>query len=76
VADGGASVAGEIWSLPASGFGTFVAALPAPMTIGRVTLADGSSVSGFLCEPIATEGAENISAHGGWLAWQRSRAGA
>ncbi|KQM59654.1 allophanate hydrolase [Agreia sp. Leaf210] len=76
VAGGGASVAGEIWSLPASGFGTFVAALPAPMTIGRVTLADGSSVSGFLCEPIATEGAENISAHGGWLAWQRSRAGA
>jgi len=76
VAGGGASVAGEIWSLPASGFGTFVAALPAPMTIGRVTLADGSSVSGFLCEPVATEGAENISAHGGWLAWQRSRAGA
>ncbi|SMG24232.1 allophanate hydrolase [Agreia pratensis] len=73
VAGDGASVAGEIWSLPASGFGTFVAALPAPMTIGRVTLADGDSVSGFLCEPIATEGAENISAHGGWLAWQRSR---
>jgi allophanate hydrolase len=43
------------------------------MTIGRVTLADGDSVSGFLCEPIATEGAENISAYGGWLAWQRSR---
>ena len=74
VAGGGASVAGEIWTLPASGFGTFVAALPAPMTIGQVRLADGGSVSGFLCEPVATEGAENISAHGGWLAWQRSRA--
>ncbi|PPF65052.1 allophanate hydrolase [Clavibacter michiganensis] len=74
VAGGGASVAGEIWSLPASGFGTFVAALPAPMTIGQVRLADGGSVSGFLCEPVATEGAENISAHGGWVAWQRSRA--
>jgi allophanate hydrolase len=74
VAADGASVVGEIWSLPASGFGTFVAALPAPMTIGRVALADGISVSGFLCEPIATEGAENISAHGGWLAWQRARA--
>jgi allophanate hydrolase len=73
VATDGASVAGEIWSLPASGFGTFVAALPSPMTIGRVTLDDGSSVSGFLCEPIATVGAENISRHGGWLAWQRSR---
>jgi len=71
VADGGVAVAGEIWSLPAAGFGGFVAGLPAPMTIGRVTLSDGGSVPGFLCEPIATVGAENISGFGGWLAWQR-----
>jgi len=70
----GASIAGEIWSLPAAGFGTFVASLPSPMTIGQVTLADGGAVSGFLCEPIATVGAENISGHGGWLAWRRAQA--
>ena len=67
---GGTSIAGELWSLPAAGFGIFVAALPAPMTIGRVTLTDGRSVSGFLCEPVATEGAHNISEYGGWLAWR------
>ena len=67
--DGGAIV-GELWSLPASGFGVFVAALPSPMTIGRVSLADGRSVPGFLCEAVATRGAENISKHGGWVAWR------
>ncbi|AWB95284.1 allophanate hydrolase [Agromyces badenianii] len=74
VATGGAAVTGEVWSLPAAGFGSFVASLPAPMTIGRVSLDDGQAVPGFLCEPVATEGAENISRYGGWLAWQRARA--
>ncbi|HWU46748.1 MAG TPA: allophanate hydrolase [Humibacter sp.] len=68
----GVSIRGELWSLPAAGFGRFVAELPAPMTIGSVSLADGRSVSGFLCEEVATVGAEDISAHGGWLAWQQA----
>jgi allophanate hydrolase len=72
VATGGTAIAGEVWSLPAAGFGRFVAALPSPMTIGRVTLDDGESVSGFLCEPVATIGTADISDHGGWLAWQRA----
>jgi allophanate hydrolase len=63
---GGASVAGELWSLPAAGFGTFVASLPQPMAIGSVALADGTSVPGFLCEPAALAGAKDITAHGGW----------
>lgn len=72
VTDGGAAVAGEIWSLPAAGFGAFVDSLPSPMTIGSVELGDGRVVSGFLCEPFAVEGAQNISEYGGWLAWRRS----
>lgn len=67
---GGSAVAGEVWSLPAAGFGSFVASLPSPMTIGRVSLDDGQTVPGFLCEPVATLGAEDISRFGGWLAWQ------
>jgi len=70
VGGGGAGIRGEVWTLPAAGFGRFVAALPQPMTIGQVLLSDGSSVAGFLCEPIASEGAEDISAFGGWLAWR------
>ena len=38
VEDAGASIAGEVWRLPAAGFAAFVAALPAPMAIGTVEL--------------------------------------
>jgi allophanate hydrolase len=64
----GSSVQGEVWRLPASGFGAFVAALPQPMTIGAVTLDDGRVVRSFLAEPAALEGAREITAHGSWLA--------
>jgi allophanate hydrolase len=53
----------------AAAFGTFVAALPAPMGIGKVTLADGSVHPGFLCEVQALEGAKDITAFGGWRAY-------
>ncbi|MEJ3405193.1 allophanate hydrolase [Rathayibacter sp. YIM 133350] len=69
VEDGGVAMQGELWALPAAGFGAFVAALPSPMAIGKVTLDDGRAVSGFLVEPIATDGAPDISRFGGWRAW-------
>jgi allophanate hydrolase len=64
--EGGHSIRGELWRLPAAGFGAFVAGVPAPMTIGQVNLVDGSSVSGFLAEPAALEHAPDISHFGGW----------
>ncbi|ROP58540.1 allophanate hydrolase [Curtobacterium sp. ZW137] len=67
VASGGASLVGERWALPRAGFATFVAGLAAPMTIGRVELDDGSDVLGFLCEPRALDGAEDVTAAGDWL---------
>jgi allophanate hydrolase len=66
-ADGG-PVLGEVWRMPPAGLATLLAALPAPMALGRVALEDGSEVVGFLCEPIATEGARDITALGGWRA--------
>ena len=62
----GVSVDGEVWRLPADGFGTFVAAIPPPMVIGTVALADGTEVSGFLVEPFAIAQAPDISHFGGW----------
>jgi allophanate hydrolase len=62
----GVSIETEIWSLSERAFGSFVAAVPPPMTIGNVRLKDGRRVKGFLCEEFATHGAEPISAHGGW----------
>ncbi|MEU9479502.1 allophanate hydrolase [Streptomyces sp. NPDC048191] len=70
--DVGMGIEGEIWRLPASGFGAFTAAVPAPMTIGTVELADGRQVSGFLVEPYAVEGAPDITRFGGWRAYTAS----
>jgi allophanate hydrolase len=59
----------EVYTLGPAGFGTFVAAVPPPLTIGSVELEDGSWVKGFLCEPDALSGAPDITASGSWRAW-------
>ncbi|MBR0852717.1 allophanate hydrolase [Bradyrhizobium diazoefficiens] len=65
-AGAGASIALEIWSLSPSAFGRFVNAIPAPMAIGTIRLADGRSVKGFLVEPEVLREARDITAYGGW----------
>lgn len=65
----GASIAGELWRLPAAGFARFMTGLAVPMAIGRVRLDDGRDVLGFLCEPAAVPGAADITSYGGWRAW-------
>ncbi|MGW5876925.1 allophanate hydrolase [Nocardiopsis terrae] len=69
---GGSALRCEVWSISPAGLGTFLAALPAPMSLGAVTLADGRTVVGFGCEPAAAEGAEDITRHGGWPAYRES----
>jgi allophanate hydrolase len=76
VTDGDAAGAGievEVWELTAAAFGTFVDAVPAPLCIGRVRLTDGSAVAGFLCEPLAVDGAVEITHHGSWRAYLACR---
>jgi len=65
----GASIEGELWRLSPGALGTFLAALPAPMTLGRVTLDDGREVVGFGCEAAATTDADDITSHGSWLTY-------
>lgn len=62
----GAGIDVEVWSLSPENFGKFIAALPAPMGIGKVILADGSMHPGFICEAYALERAKDITAFGGW----------
>lgn len=69
----GVSIACELWSLPADAFGRFVAAIPRPLGIGKLALSDGREESGFICEPSGIEGAEDISAFGGWKNWVNRR---
>jgi allophanate hydrolase len=69
VSSGGRAIAVEVWELSSDAFGQFVKGVPAPMTIGTLLLEDGSSVHGFGCEPIALEGATDITEFGGWRAY-------
>lgn len=69
VGAGGAPIELEIWELPASSFGSFVACIPAPLGVGTVALEDGSSVLGFLCESYAVQDATDITSYGGWRAY-------
>ena len=66
VNEGGASVAAEIWALPADRWGDFIALIPSPLAIGSVLLDDDSSVKGFTCEAFATANATDITALGSW----------
>jgi allophanate hydrolase len=69
----GAAIEAEIWDFPIPAVGAFLATIAAPLGLGTVTLADGGTVTGFLCEAHAIEGARDISEFGGWRAWRSSR---
>jgi allophanate hydrolase len=70
--DGGA-IAVEVYELGVAEFGSFVVEVPAPLAIGTVTLADGSSVKGFVAEPRALTNAEDITSLGGWRTYIAQR---
>jgi allophanate hydrolase len=72
-AHGGAAIEVEVYSLDPAAFGQFVAQVAQPLCIGNVELASGEWVKGFLCEPIAVEGATEITELAGWRAYLASR---
>ncbi len=66
---GGAAIEVEVWELAPAAFGDFVAKIPGPLGIGKVLLDNGEELPGFIAEPRAADGAEEITAFGGWKAW-------
>lgn len=73
VAEGGAAIAVEVWELPSAELGSFLTGIPAPLGLGKVELADGRWETGFICDAYGLEGAEDITACGGWRAWLQAR---
>ncbi len=69
----GATIEVEIYELDVAAFGSFVAEVPAPLAIGTVMLEDGTTVKGFVAEPRALAGAQDITAFGGWRAYLAAR---
>ncbi len=72
VNEGGASLKGEIWSLPYEGVGRLVGAIVSPLGLGTVELSDGRTVTGFLCESAATHGCPDITAFGSFRSYVAS----
>ena len=70
----GVAIEVEIWELPTRKFGSFVAGIPTPLGIGTLTLANGETVQGFLCERYAIENALDISHWGGWRNYLQQQA--
>ncbi|MGB3482247.1 MAG: allophanate hydrolase, partial [Mycobacterium sp.] len=69
--DTGTTIAGELWLISTAMLGDFLAELPDPMALGRVTLADGSDVVGFGCALDAWHDGADITHHGDWRSYRR-----
>ncbi|WNG87928.1 allophanate hydrolase [Mycobacterium sp. ITM-2016-00317] len=75
-AETGMSIRGELWWIGTAMLGDFLTALPAPMSLGRVALADGTEVVGFGCTLQSWLAGTDISHHGDWPGYlRRSAAG-
>lgn len=62
----GAAIDLEVWRLPKSEVGSFIAGIPQPLVIGTLDLDRGRKVKGFLSEASGLAGAEDITRYGGW----------
>jgi allophanate hydrolase len=69
VAEDGEAIEVEVWRMPQEHFASFMQGIPAPLGIGRVRLASGAEVAGFLCEASAVQGAADITWLGSWRSW-------
>ncbi len=66
--ESGVSITGERWLLSPAALGRFLTALPSPMQLGSIELADGTWHTGFSCAGAAAESAKDISEYGSWRA--------
>ncbi len=73
VAENGSAIQIELWAMPVAHFGSFVGLIPSPLGIGTLETEDGRQVKGFICEPWALAGAQDITEFGGWRAFMASR---
>jgi allophanate hydrolase len=64
--ESGTAIALELWDVPLSQVGSFLAEIPSPLGLGSLELKDGSWVKGFICEPHGLAGATDVSRFGGW----------
>lgn len=69
----GVEIECEVWRLSRGAFGDFTSQIPAPLGMGRVVMEGGVVHCGFIAEPIAMEGARDVSEFGGWRGYVASK---
>jgi gamma-glutamylcyclotransferase (GGCT)/AIG2-like uncharacterized protein YtfP len=74
VTDGsGVAVELEVWSVPTAGLAAILLNEPPGLAIGKVRLADGSTVLGVVGESALVEGQREITEFGGWRGYIKSK---
>jgi len=69
---GGVAVQLEVWAVPAAGLASILMSEPPGLAIGKVLLADGTTVLGVLGESALVEGQREITNFGGWRNYIRA----
>jgi allophanate hydrolase len=69
VSEGGAAIEMEVWEVPQTTVGSFLEGIGAPLGLGKVELADGTKVTGFICEGIVAGSSKDITSYGSWRKW-------
>jgi allophanate hydrolase len=72
--DGGASIEVELHRIDSAALGRLLVQIPAPLTLGTVTLLDGRTAVGFLCEAYAARTAQEITQFKSWPNYLASQA--
>ena len=73
VREGGVAIELEIWDMSWAALGTLMGKVPAPLSIGTLSLAGDETVKGFLCESYAAQGARDVSELGGFRNYLKSK---
>jgi allophanate hydrolase len=66
----GAAVEVDVWALPPEGWARFVATGVPGLAVGRVALAGGTVLPGFVAAAGSAGGQADLTAFGGWRAWR------
>ncbi|MFK7889846.1 MAG: allophanate hydrolase [Granulosicoccus sp.] len=69
---GGAAVEVEVWRIPSVELGSFLKGIAPPLGLGKVTLADGRVVCGFIAEASAVSAGTDITPLGSWRRYCQS----
>ncbi len=74
-AAGGGSIAVERWSVPSESLPAILSRAAPAVALGRVTLADGATLLGFVADPavVLDRDSRDITSYGGWRAYLAAR---